>query len=234
MTKYPTSTLFGTDGWLNDVRQGSMGDCYFLAAAASVSEKDDFFQTLFVNNRISLNKGGIWAINTWVRGLPSLCVIDDQVPGQRSPLYAKSGKDGALWVSLLEKCYAKTSGNYEYIGNGGWMPEGYAFLTGTPQIEYSSSSLSDTALVTLFKSVTTQRFFASVAVADANTYNLAEGHAYTFVSVCDIIKADNSVQTVFAIRNPWGSETGDARFNGSFADPNPVWATVGAGGKNFS
>jgi hypothetical protein len=76
---------------LNDVQQGGLGDCYFLSAAASVAEQDDYLQTMFVNNRNTLNKGGIWAINTWVRGLPSLCVIDDRVPGSSNPIFARPG-----------------------------------------------------------------------------------------------------------------------------------------------
>jgi hypothetical protein len=234
LTKQPPRTLFGTQGWLNDVQQGGLGDCYFLAAAASVAEQDAYLQTMFVNNKKTVNKAGIWAINTWVRGLPSLCVIDDRVPGSTNPRFARPGTDGALWTILLEKCYAKTSGNYEYIGDGGWMTEAYTFLTGTPTKGYSAASLSDAALVTLFKSIDTQRFFATVAVSNANTVNLVPGHAYTFVSVCDIRKADNSVLSVLAIRNPWGSETYNARFSGSYADANAVWRTVGAGGRTYS
>jgi hypothetical protein len=195
---------------------------------------------MFVNNRKTVNKGGIWAINTWVRGLPSLCVIDDLVPGKKdkkTPIFAKAGKDGALWAMLLEKCYAKTSGNYEYIGNGGYMTEAYTFLSGTPNTFYYTGHLSETALTTLFKSITSQRFFATVSVSYANTVNLVPGHAYTFVSVCDITKVDLTVQRVLAIRNPWGTESyksAKARFSGSFADLNKVWSTVGAGGRTFS
>ena len=71
-------------------------------------------------------------MNTWVRGTPSLCIVDDQVPGSSSPMFARSGSDGSVWMSMIEKCFAKASGNYEYIGNGGWMLEGYDFLSGTP------------------------------------------------------------------------------------------------------
>jgi hypothetical protein len=37
-TKNPASTLFGTGNWQNDVRQGGLGDCYFLAAAVNAGE----------------------------------------------------------------------------------------------------------------------------------------------------------------------------------------------------
>ena len=174
-------------------------------------------------------------MNTWVRGAPSLCVVDDLVPGSSSPRFAKSGSDGSLWMSLLEKCYAKASGNYEYIGNGGWMDEGYDFLTGAPTRMYSSSSLSATALVTLFKSIEAAKFLSTVAIIKANTYRLPPGHAYSFITVCDITKKDNSVQTLFSIRNPWGSESYGGLFNGTVSDSNTAyWATVGAAGKTYA
>jgi hypothetical protein len=37
-TKYPSSTLYGTGNWQNDVQQGDLGNCYFMAAASSASE----------------------------------------------------------------------------------------------------------------------------------------------------------------------------------------------------
>ena len=132
---------------------------------------------------------------------------------------------------MLEKCYAKASGNYEYIGNGGRMIEGYDFLSGTPTISYSTRSLSDVALVTLAKAITGMKFFSTVAVMSRNSYRLPPGHAYSFIGVCDIKKSDNSVITLFGIRNPWGSESYGGLFNGSAADSmTAFWATKGASG----
>jgi hypothetical protein len=121
-------------------------------------------------------------------------------------------------MSMLEKCYAKASGNYEYIGNGGWMTEGYDFLSGTPTKSYNTKNLNEAALVTLAKAITNQHFFATNAILNRNSYNLPPGHAYSFISVCDVKKSDNSVFTLFGIRNPWGSENYGGLFNGTAAD----------------
>jgi hypothetical protein len=159
-------------------------------------------------------------------------VIDDYVPGKRRPDFAKTGKDGALWMPLLEKCFAKDMGTYEYIGNGGWMTEGYA-MVGTPNKGYSTRRLSVSALVTLAKAITSQRFLATVAVISRNKVNLVPGHAYSFVGVCEVKAADNSVIPLFRIRNPWGSENYGGLFSGEYADTKSVWATAGAGGKTY-
>ena len=89
--------------------------------------------------------------------------------------------------------------------------------------------------MTLAKAITGQRFFSTVAVMNKNRYRLPPGHAYSFIGVCDIRKADNKVITLFAIRNPWGSESYGGLFNGTAADSNTAfWATKGASGRTYS
>ncbi len=85
--------------------------------------------------------------------------------------------------------------------------------------------------MTLAKAITGMKFFSTVAVTDRNSYRLVPGHAYSFIGVCDIKKSDNSVITLFGIRNPWGSESYGGLFNGTVSDSNTAyWATKGAAG----
>jgi hypothetical protein len=46
-------------------------------------------------------------------------------------IYNKASVDGGIWGPLLEKVWAKTSGNYKQIELGG-LDEGIDFLTGAP------------------------------------------------------------------------------------------------------
>ncbi len=89
--------------------------------------------------------------------------------------------------------------------------------------------------MTLAKAITNQRFLATNGIGKRNSYRLPPGHAYSFIGVCDIRKADNKVITLFAIRNPWGSENFYGLFNGTAADSNTAfWATKGASGRTYS
>lgn len=124
--KYPTNTLFGTSNSRDDIVQGGLGDCYFLAAISAYAENDSRFQQNFVNKNQS--GAGIWALNVWIRGVPSVVTIDDRIPGAgKSFYYAGLGVDGSLWGPILEKAFAKYNQNYEKI-EGGMPSEGFEFL----------------------------------------------------------------------------------------------------------
>lgn len=126
----PGSSLFGTNNSQFDVIQGALGDCYFLAGAHAFSEYDDLFSKIFVNQQVSL--AGIWAFNVYIRGVPTVITIDDYVPSfRKKPLYSKIGKDGSVWMPLLEKAFAKAMGNFENI-EGGYHAEPLRFLGAAP------------------------------------------------------------------------------------------------------
>jgi Calpain family cysteine protease len=45
------------------------------------------------------------------------------------------GKDGSMWGKLMEKVFAKLSGNYVTI-EAGWNEEALRILTGAPTVSY--------------------------------------------------------------------------------------------------
>lgn len=114
----------------NDIRQGSIGDCYALAAIAAVAEFPDFVKGNLIQES-TLSKRGKYtgkfydfAENKWVE-----VVVDDFLPcysrksrrrGDENylPLMAKSNGN-ELWVQILEKMCAKFCGSYSHLGNGG-------------------------------------------------------------------------------------------------------------------
>jgi hypothetical protein len=61
----------------------------------------------------------------YIRGKPTIVVIDDYIPfmnggttSESMPIFANIGVDGALWGPLLEKVWAKINGNYESTAAG--------------------------------------------------------------------------------------------------------------------
>lgn len=112
--------MFGTENSIGDITQGPIGDCYFLAGSSAVAEIDERFIKNFVNP--DNNQAGIFAFNVWVRGIPTVVAVDDNLPYDADAgelKMSKIGSDGSYWGPLLEKAWAKTVGNYEIAGLGG-------------------------------------------------------------------------------------------------------------------
>jgi calpain-15 len=93
----------------NDIKQGLLGDCYFLSVLSVLSEQSELVMRLFhtrecahqSNFCVWLNAHGEW----------QSIVIDDQFPCSdlNSPAFSR-GHGKELWVTIMEKAYAKTYG----------------------------------------------------------------------------------------------------------------------------
>lgn len=62
----------------SDVSQGSLADCYFLAALSSMAEFPENIKALFETKTI--NSAGIYQINFFINGLQTSIVVDDYLP----------------------------------------------------------------------------------------------------------------------------------------------------------
>jgi hypothetical protein len=121
--EFPSHTLFGSDGITpKDIKQGSIGNCWFMAAASAVAEKAHRLDRIFLQDET--NESGIYALRLHALGVPTTLTIDDQLPiketyGQKRTVFANFGQDGnSLWGPLLEKAFAKFHGNYSFLIGG--------------------------------------------------------------------------------------------------------------------
>ena len=55
-------TLFGDGISPDDVRQGSLGNCWFLAAASAIAEEKGRMEKVFVNTETALNPKGAYSV----------------------------------------------------------------------------------------------------------------------------------------------------------------------------
>lgn len=72
------ATLFGDNGFDHDIDQGDLGNCYFLGGIASVAEVEDRIKNVFINEKT--NNAGIYGFNVYIRGIPTIVTVDEQVP----------------------------------------------------------------------------------------------------------------------------------------------------------
>jgi hypothetical protein len=81
----------------------------------------------------SCNSAEVFAAQVYIKGIPKIVTIDDYL------LYGTNGKeefdiqgsDGSLWGPLLEKAWAKVSGNFQFAW-GGSPNEVYSLFLGCP------------------------------------------------------------------------------------------------------
>lgn len=116
----------------NDIKQGILGDCYFLSSCASIAENPERIKEIFISQNISPE--GAYCVRIFERGERKEIIIDDIFPVDRKnePVFT-NGNGAELWVLILEKAWAKNYGNYAQI-EAGLTREAMHDLTGAPCI----------------------------------------------------------------------------------------------------
>ena len=80
-TEYSDNSLWGDDGITPmDIRQGALGNCWFMAAASAIAEKPKRLEKIFHNNSGEMNKNGIYAVNLYSLGVKHTVIVDDYLP----------------------------------------------------------------------------------------------------------------------------------------------------------
>jgi calpain-15 len=84
-----------------------------------------------------VNDLGLYRVNFCKNGEWQVVTIDDLIPcyPQGPPLFSQ-GRANELWVSLIEKAYAKMHGSYYSLRNG-FINEALIDLTGAPTSCYN-------------------------------------------------------------------------------------------------
>jgi calpain-15 len=126
----PNFKLFGKDISPNDIMQGGVGDCYFLASVASFAERPNRVRAIF-HNKVA-NSAGCYLIKLYVNGVPSGIMVDDLFLTDGLKMQFANCKNEKLWVPLLEKAWAKLLGSYTRIDGAYIESEVLHTFTGSP------------------------------------------------------------------------------------------------------
>jgi hypothetical protein len=226
-TRFTNPTLFGNAITTNNIHQGALGDCYYLCSISALAEWPARLKNVFLTQ--TYNSAGIFAVKVYIRGKPTTIVIDDFLPFYGTTgtnlLFDKISSGEGLWAPLLEKVWAKASGNYD-VTSGGWMSEAIDFLTGAPSISWTNTDTNTIKSVGLnawniiSASDTAQNIMTAAVAGDncvngVNGYSLPCGHAYTMIGTYTVKDAAGVAHRLMLIRNPWGV---DAGYSGAWND----------------
>jgi hypothetical protein len=185
---------------MNDIRQGQVGDCYYLASLASVAKTRP--QT--IRERIVDLGDGTYAVQFIKNSTKTFVRIDGDLPvfSWGDPAYAKLGLQSSLWVALMEKAYAffrTSTASYASIQEG-YMGDVYQHL-GLSTSAVSASS--GTSLLAQLRSELLAGRAVTFASDDTvpNNVPLVRWHGY----VVDRVNVDSSGNvTSVRLWNPWG------------------------------
>jgi hypothetical protein len=114
------------------MRTGSLGDCWLIAACALASRNPTLRAQLMPALPANSTNLGIHLAGLFADGVWRAVYVDDYLPVDASGGVSFAHQlDGSLWLSLLEKAFAKLEGSY-YALTAGSMADAFNTLTGFP------------------------------------------------------------------------------------------------------
>jgi hypothetical protein len=219
---YPLSTapyasfrnrpLFGPGGpKANDVRQGEVGDCYYMAGLSAVAKQNP---NKIRQSVVDLGDG-TYAVQFLRGGRARYYRVDGDLPVLNgNPFYADLGHGGSTWVAIMEKAFAYgrffDGGTYAVI-DGGRIWEPYEFL-GLQNFEIWGNNATET-LQMLQHQVLDLGRAVTVSTPDVDPpagLHVVKSHVYSVDYV-------NWSSGYIVLRNPWGQDY----YNGFQTDSNP-------------
>jgi hypothetical protein len=220
-----------------DVKQGAIGDCYFMASAAAVARANP----ALIRKLITKLDAHTYEVTLYPKdrsegdNAPTKVVVTDQFPIDEDgmPAYGRSPDGNAngpeLWVMLLEKAYATQEGAYDVIGRGGPGASGLNLLLAGGATSHRVSDYTADQLGALFEEA--HRPIVTNTGSDSGFFNaLRKNHPWlpdwlsnprvlgeTEVGAYALheyaIKSVNMKARWLEIQNPWGHDDVNLSFD---------------------
>jgi Calpain family cysteine protease len=193
-----------------DVRQGDLGDCYFLASLAAVANAKPSLITGMITDKgsgtfeVRFYKDTAWVGKTFEA---RTVTVTATFPKEGDDwIYAKPSGN-KFWVMLIEKAWGKFKGSYG-SAEGGYANAALEAITGRASSEYDVDDYDEPALASIFTNLLSDGWalvagsvhpWFSGGKKEAKAAGVIAYHEYTIISF------DATAKTL-ELRNPWGYE----------------------------
>lgn len=213
-----------------DLDQGELGNCWYIAAAATLATRPELFKRVVPGNQsFGTDYSGLFRFNFWCYGTWTEVLVDDRLPTRRGTLVFCSNREhpDEFWSALLEKAYAKMVGSYEAM-DGGWTEDALVDFTGGigQRIDLTKTKNPD-----FFKFLLNQNNMSTLMGCSINATRdtmenelrngLVIGHAYSITSIKQFLM-NSRPQQLLRLRNPWGRK----EWNGAWSDRSREWQSL--------
>lgn len=209
--RYASGSLFRNGISASDVNQGSLGNCYLIAAfGALANDRPSTIQNMFIDNQ-----DGTYTVRFFRQGVADYLTVDRYLPVDPTTgrfIYATKDFNGThtnpnneLWVALAEKAYAQlnesgwtgqeTAANSYSAIAGGWPFDPLTQISGASGSSFSANQLTHSQLVALVNSNTP----ITAGFVNGGGFGVVNEHAYTITGYDPITQR-------FHLHNPWGHQ----------------------------
>ncbi|XP_078736373.1 calpain-5-like [Lampetra fluviatilis] len=239
----------------HDLHQGSLGNCWFVAACSCLTHRKNLWTTVIPDHEDQEwdpahpeKYAGIFHFCFWRFGEWVDVVVDDSLPtldGQL--LYCHSNSSNEFWSALLEKAFAKLCGCYEALDGGntgdalmdftGGVSESVDLLEGafSQQDDDERDKFFNMLLKAYSRGALLSGSIRAVGSAEMEARlgcGLVKGHAYSVTDVRRVRLGQGLVAffraerlNMIRMRNPWGQK----EWNGAWSDGSEEWKKVSKG-----
>ncbi|KAL8566600.1 hypothetical protein ACOMHN_054822 [Nucella lapillus] len=211
-----------------DLEQGELGNCWFVAASATLAANDRqlLYRVVPQDQSFDHQYAGIFRFQFWQYGVWKEVVVDDRLPTRYNRLlYCSNTKqENEFWVALLEKAYAKLYGCYEAIV-GGRVHDALLDLTGgiteLVELEETAEDTLTSLLIDTYNMDTLMggAIFGRGASETRRPNGLYEKHAYSIIRL-KMVNYRGQKLLLLLLRNPFGK----GEWNGAWSDKSKEWA----------